>query len=363
MKEWARRVMDLPARRRRLGELAEWSCAGTEYPVLGFGGVLEPGGLVHGGAVKLLSLREVFPSDERRFNILYAVSSAQPAFLPDLARNCWRRGIRVVWNQNGVAYPAWAGAEAERWNRRMRKIRAEADYVIYQSEFCRDSADRFLGPCDAPTRTLLNPVDLEVFVPSPDFRPPRPLRMLAMGTQATPGRVRAALEATSELRRGGIDATLSIAGRCIWSGAAGQIDRWVGEWDLRGAVTLHGAFSREAAPSILRGHHLLLHPKYMDPCPTVVAEALASGLPVVGSASGGLPEMVDERCARLIPAPEDFDRQHEPSGPALAEGVRDLLPRLDSARRAAREVAEARFDQTVWVAAHADIFREVMTDA
>ena len=78
-------------------------------PVVAFGGVLDHKKIIHGGAVKLLALRDGLKSDEKNFNILYLVSSAQPPFAQDLVRLARRRGIPFVWNQNGVGYPAWAG--------------------------------------------------------------------------------------------------------------------------------------------------------------------------------------------------------------------------------------------------------------
>jgi glycosyltransferase involved in cell wall biosynthesis len=100
----------------------------------------------------------------------------------------------------------------------------------------------------------------------------------------------------------------------------------------------------------------VLHPKYLDPCPTVVLEALASGCPVVGSASGGLLELVDEESGVLIPAPLDWSQMITPTGAALAKGVLKIVPHFESYAYAARIRAEALFDQKRWVARHQEIF-------
>jgi len=331
-------------------------------PVLGFGGLLDDGRLIHGGAVKLLTLRRAFPADESRFTILYLVSSAlppDPAALVELARS---RGIRFVWNQNGVGYPGWAGREHERHNAPMRRLRAMADFVVYQSAFCKDCADRFLGPAETPARLLLNPVDLAAFSPGPPL-PPEPLRLLAMGTQNYPDRVLRAIDALAELRAGGTDARLTIAGRLIWPGAAAEVSRHIARRSLGAHVELLPAFTQAEAPAIYRSHHILLHPKYKDPCPTVVAEALACGLPVVGSNSGGLPEMTDPACARLIDLPDTWDHLPTPSGPVMAAAVGDLAANLPQAARAARAAAMAKFDSSAWTASHREIFQSVLAPA
>lgn len=43
-------------------------------------------------------------------------------------------------------------------------------------------------------------------------------------------------------------------------------------------------------------------PSHSEGCPNVVVEALATGRPVVATAVGGIPEMVDEKCGMLVPA-------------------------------------------------------------
>jgi len=42
-------------------------------------------------------------------------------------------------------------------------------------------------------------------------------------------------------------------------------------------------------------------PSYMEGCPNVVLEALASGRPVVATNVGGIPEIMDDNCGQLVP--------------------------------------------------------------
>ena len=86
------------------------------------------------------------------------------------------------------------------------------------------------------------------------------------------------------------------------------------------------SFTQDEAAELYRAHHILLHPKYLDPCPTVVIEALASGLPIVASGSGGLPELVPSSCGELIPAPLSWEELVTPTGEQLAAAVEALLP-------------------------------------
>ena len=198
-----RGALALPARLSHGRRLSVIRRSDSRTPVVSFGGVLEGRRLLHGGAVKLIHLRDAFAWNEKAFNLLYLVSSAPPAFAEDLLNHCENQGIPLVWNQNGVAYPAWAGKDTNRYNGPMRRLRARAKYVVYQSAFCRDSAERFLGHSGAASEVLFNPVDLQKFHPAADPLPANPLRLLTLGTHGY-ARARAlhdSLRARAEGRR------------------------------------------------------------------------------------------------------------------------------------------------------------------
>ena len=353
-----RSLLEIPARRAAGKTLALIRRSG--HLAVGFGDVLDGGRPIHGGAVKLLPLRKAFGGNEREFSLLYAVSSSQPGFAMDLFNRCRECGIRIVWNQNGVGYPAWAGSESERLNGPMRALRTMADYVVYQSEFCRVSADKFLGPCGLPSEILYNPVDLEKFCPPERRSDVNPLRLLTLGTHGYPERVFSTIHCLDALRRSGIESSLTIAGRFQWKAGEAQVSGLIRQLGLEKHVTILPPFSQDEAARLYREHHIVIHPKYMDPCPTVAVEALASGCPVVGSRSGGMPELVGPDCGVLVEAAMDWSRLITPSGAELADAVRTLLPRLESASQSARHRAENLFDARKWVARHAEIFSRLI---
>ncbi len=359
VRQAVRGALALPARLSHARRLSAIRRRGGHAPIVSFGGALSGRRLIHGGAVKLTHLRDAFECNEESFNLLYLVSSAPPAFAEDLVKRCKRLGIPLVWNQNGVAYPAWAGNDVERYNGPMRKLRAMADFVIYQSTFCKESAERFLGPCNAASETIFNPVDLQKFRPATPL-PTSPLRLLTLGTHGYAERVLSTIRCTRVLKESGIECALTIAGRLGWAGGLADTQREITRLGLQGMVTVLASFTQPEAAELYRSHHLLLHPKYLDPCPTVVIEALSSGLPLVASASGGLPEMVPPSCGELIPAALSWDKLITPTGEQLAEAVKLLLPRLREAASAARSHARATFDGAKWVERHADIFRRVL---
>jgi glycosyltransferase involved in cell wall biosynthesis len=125
-------------------------------------------------------------------------------------------------------------------------------------------------------------------------------------------------------------------------------------------VTLLPAFSQAEAVALHRSAHVLLHLKYHDPCPTVVIEALACGVPVVGSRTGGLPELVGEDGGELLPVEVSWERAAYPAACALAEACARVFSNWPERSAAARSRAARLFSHTAWVEAHAAIFNETL---
>ena len=313
----------------------------------------------HGGAIKFRELERFFPNRTRGYSVLYLGSSTMPPNAERLVARARRRGAAFAWNQNGVAYPGWHGPGWEETNAPKARALHAADHVFFQSEFCRVSSDRFLGERQGPWEVLHNPVDTERFTPGARHVPGTGgrLTLLLGGNQYQRYRLEAALGTLALLP----DALLLVSGALSWhpdrrrSEAEGR--ELVARLGLGERVELLGPYSQEEAPQVMRRADLLLHTKYNDPCPTVVLEAMACGLPVVYSASGGVPELVGEEAGAGggVPAPLDWEQDHPPDPDALAEAVRRVAERLDDYRAAAREQA-LRFDLRPWVERHREVF-------
>ncbi len=80
---------------------------------------------------------------------------------------------------------------------------------------------------------------------------------------------------------------------------------------LQAAIAKHGlestvrfvpAAPTETVAQWMAACELFTLPSYKEGCPNVVLEALASGRPVVATNVGGIPELMDSRSGRLVPA-------------------------------------------------------------
>lgn len=316
--------------------------------------------LASGGLVKTQDLQSVFPNFSQGPNLLYLISSALPPYAPRMARCAKQAGAKVVLNQNGVAYPAWHGAGWETSNRFMREVLQQADYVFYQSQFCKLGADRYLDPRNESCEVLYNPVDTSFFHSSPSVYPLTSIRLLLAGSHHHFYRVQSAIDTVMRLRASGLDARLEIAGRCCWhtedSSAEDQLRQYIEDHSLAAAITISGPYTQEQAPTLFQRAHILLHTKYNDPCPRLVVEAMASGLPVIYSASGGTPELVGDEAGVGVPAPLDWEKDHPPAAEFLAHATEIILANYNRYSSAARKRAVTVFDVKPWLERHRDVF-------
>jgi glycosyltransferase involved in cell wall biosynthesis len=329
-------------------------------PIVGYGQhVPSRAELAAGGIVKLQELQHAFATAALRYNVLYLVTSR----LPDgaVAQALWakRKRAKVVVNQNGVAYPAWYGDGWQRENAPMARLLAIADHVLYQSAFCKVSADTFAAPRTGSWEVLFNAVDTRRFAPA-GARGGLALTLLLGGSQDSWYRVDTALQVVSMLARRGVDVRLLVAGRVRWIRAAGdarqQTDARVRELGIADRVAFLGPYAQADAPELFRRADILLHTKYNDPCPAVVIEAMASGLPIVYSGSGGVPELVGGDAGIGVDAPLDWERNIPADPAAMADAVLTVADRRRQFSEAARQRAVDALDIRHWIARHRAVF-------
>jgi len=311
-----------------------------------------------GGIIKFQDLQGSYPNTVRGANLLYLVSSDLPSFAPVMVRYAKRKKVKFVLNQNGTVYPGWYGAGWEKANRPMQELLRMADYVFYQSKFCKKAADIHLGHREDRFEILYNPVDTKRFVPAGTR--PEGRKLLLAGSHHQLYRVRSAVETIDCLRKKIPDIHLTIAGKFCWQSdpadAKAQLLSLIRDLNLSEKISIQGAYSQQQVVALMHNHHVLLHTKYNDPCPRLVAEALACGLPVVYSRSGGVPELVGTEAGIGVNAPLDWENLHPPSPEELAAAVVRVFSDYSRYASAARKQAEEFLDVQPWIQRHEKIF-------
>jgi glycosyltransferase involved in cell wall biosynthesis len=312
-----------------------------------------PGERAAGGTAKAQKLNERFPNRPTDFSLLYLGSTWLPRDLGPLLSVARRRGAPIVVNQDGVGYPGWAGERAAEVNRPLRRAILAADHVLYQSSFSKRSADRFLGEPGATWEILHNAVHVDQFTPGDRPQASGPTLLLG-GDQTQAYRLELGLRTLACLLPRQPDARLLVTGRLVL-----PAEPLIDELGLRGRVHLLGEYAQRDAPAILRRADLLLHTKVNDPCPTLVLEAMACGLPVVYPASGGTVELVGDDAGIAVEHPDTWERDEPPTPEALADAVERVLRDLSGYAAAARSRVVERFSLEPWLDRHAELFSEL----
>jgi len=184
----------------------------------------------------------------------------------------------------------------------------------------------------APRARLLvmpNPVDERRFSPPEAGRKEGPVRVLVVAALVPVKGVDVLIEAVSGLAARRRDLRVTIIGDGPERSA---YVRRVQEAGMGELIQLAGRRSRAEVAEAMQDADLLVAPSRWETFSVSVAEALCSGLPVLGTRAGALPELVDESNGRLV----------EPGDPvALAAALDDMLDtltrydRADIAQRAA----------------------------
>jgi glycosyltransferase involved in cell wall biosynthesis len=272
-----------------------------------------------------------------------------------------RRGVRVVQRLNGINWlhrrqPTglrhYLRSEWGNWVLAVIR-RFLADQIVYQSNFSHSWWETVYGQIPVDHRVVYNAVDLAFYHPEGRCqRPQDHIRLLLveghLGSgyeQGLENAIRLAQELDQGLRQrvelvvvG--DVPLALQQQCQKLGPA---------W-----ITWMGVQPRQEIPAIDRSAHLLFSADLNAACPNAVIEALACGLPVIGFATGSLPELIDEHSGQVAPYGSNFWKLEQPDIPALAEAAMQVLGRQDEARRAARRRAEEKFGLDTMVAGYLD---------
>ncbi|HZW03325.1 MAG TPA: glycosyltransferase, partial [Anaerolineaceae bacterium] len=112
-----------------------------------------------------------------------------------------------------------------------------------------------------------------------------------------------------------------------------------------GRLWIHwaGVLPREDIPRLDRSAHLMFSADLNAACPNSVIEALACGLPVIGYATGSLPELIDEDAGRVVPYGANYWKLEPPETDSLVNAAVEIIAQQESFRQAARRRAEAAF--------------------
>jgi glycosyltransferase involved in cell wall biosynthesis len=195
----------------------------------------------------------------------------------------------------------------------------------------------------ARVRVVENVVDTDAFHPPAEPRAKHAdgsARLLNVAAFAPKKAHADLLEALAELRRHRSGLTLDLVGA---GETRAQVEARVHALGLDSAVTFHGEQSKPEVAELMRRADLFVLPSVFENLPCVLLESLASGLPFVATAVGGVPELVDGPGGLLVP-PEDPRALAAAIETALEQ--REQLDPQALAERARRRFGYEAFERT-----------------
>jgi glycosyltransferase involved in cell wall biosynthesis len=216
-----------------------------------------------------------------------------------------------------------------RWGMRVHPWLRLADEIVVPSEYLRAIFERH----GYQARVVRNVVALECF----RYREREPLRPRLVCTRKFERHygVDVLIRAFALVHARFPDSTLLLAGY----GSEGERLRRLAEAVAPGSIRFLGRVERLRVPEVYDQADIFVNAALIDNQPVSVLEAFAAGLPVVSSAVGDLPEMLEGGSAGCLVPPGD--------APAIAAAVVQLLEDPQPARAMSRR-AHARAMQYSW---------------
>jgi len=132
-----------------------------------------------------------------------------------------------------------------------------------------------------------------------------------------------------------------------------QVEEVIAAAGLSGQTWLTGA--RGGVDDILRGLDIFVLPSLSEGISNTILEAMASGLPIVATRTGGNPELVQDGDTGLLPPPNDSAALAQ----AIGQYIRNPEQRKSHGARA-RQVALERYSLGAMVNRYADIYRQLL---
>lgn len=142
-----------------------------------------------------------------------------------------------------------------------------------------------------------NIIDLSRFKPAPGREFGRAPHLIVTRNLEPIYDIATAIEVFAEVRKVFEEARMTIAG------TGPERDRLIAQAETLGlasALTFSGRIDNAEIPALYASADCMLNPSTVDNMPISILEALASGVPVVSTNAGGIPDMVEDGVSALL---------------------------------------------------------------
>jgi glycosyltransferase involved in cell wall biosynthesis len=231
--------------------------------------------------------------------------------------------IWIAWLRRKPCVVHYHGGEADaffrRWMPAVRPTLARARALIVPSRYL----ERVFSSHGVASTVVPNVVSLEQFAPAPR-RPGVPHLIVTRNLEPIYD-IGTAIRAFAQARSAHPAARLTIAG----SGPErASLEALAADLGVTPAVTFTGRLDHGQLPALYRSADIVVNPALVDNAPVSLIEAMASGVPIVSTRVGGIPDMVADQVTALLVPPRDAQ--------AMAAAILRLLGDAALAERLAR---------------------------
>ena len=313
-------------------------------------------GNIGGPVVKIKKLSKYFNESKIRFNLVYLISNN--SFLSKRSIDLLKeKKIPIILNQNGVYYPEWFEGDYKEKNYINSYFYQLADYVLYQSQFSKKASEKYLGKRLGAGEILYNAVDTSYFLPKKNLDKYFTFLITGNIRKKSNYRILSIIYALSNLGNEYKNIKVNIAG---YIEDKNYLLNIIDTLSLEENITFLGKYSQKEAPYIYNTADAYITMAYNDNCPSAVIEAMSSGLPILYSASGGIPELVDKESGIGLKVTESWIKTQIPKQSDIQEGIKKIIENKNTMSQSARFRAIKYFDIKNWITKHNQIFEKLL---
>ena len=192
----------------------------------------------------------------------------------------------------------------------LQELCAEAEFVVAPCQFALQELERLCPHQIGKFRCIYNGVNPDSYLIASPRPSPASFKVISVGRLIEFKGYHFLIEAVAAARAKGVMVSLEIFGDGPWRG---QLEGKLDELGLRGQVSLPGTIElQEMRKRLSRADAFALpccvdENGAMDMFPTIITEAMLSGLPVLSSNLAAVPEQVHDGITGILTKPGDVD--------------------------------------------------------
>ena len=321
-----------------------------------YGGSLT--GNIGGTLVKIKKLKKKFNNNFSNFNCIYLQSNS--IYLNKFAIKFFKKvKIPIIHNQNGVFYEGWYG---KGWKTENDKMSFQLPIVLIMS-FIKVTFPKLFRKIfrsrEGPSEILYNAVDTKFFS-KPKKLLGSELKILMTGKYENHlyYSLEFAIQVLNSLITNKIKANIEFAGY-FDSKVKTKIFNLAKKYNIHEKIKFSGTYKQEQANLIYNSADIYFYFVHQSNCPNSVLEAMACGLPILTTNTGGVPELVTNNTGICLKTEESWERPFTPDVSDALNGVKNIINNYsDYSNNCIIKIAK---DHNInnWIKKHEEIFNKL----